>query len=100
MVVASPRTRARMVISLAPRARAVRAELWPITCRARSRSRVPPASTRARDTLRLIGRATAVVLLVACRPGARLWILAGVSWLAVLMSALPPRPGDRAAGRG
>src|SRR5438046_2305127 len=36
-----------MVLSLAPTARAMRAELWPITCRARSRRRVPPASIRA-----------------------------------------------------
>ena len=36
-----------MVLSLAPVARAMRAELWPMTCSARSRSRVPPASTRA-----------------------------------------------------
>ena len=48
MVRASPRTRARMVISRTPAARAMRAEPWPITCRARSRSRVPPASSRAR----------------------------------------------------
>src|SRR5216683_2621776 len=45
---ASPRTRARMVISRTPAARAMRAEPWPITCRALSRSRVPPDSRRRR----------------------------------------------------
>src|SRR5271166_443698 len=34
-----------MVVLRAPRARAMRAEPWPMTCRARNRSRVPPAST-------------------------------------------------------
>ena len=51
---ASPRTMARMVISRTPRARAMRAEPWPMTCRARSRSRVPPASTRARRSDALV----------------------------------------------
>src|ERR1035441_10368245 len=51
---ASPRVSVRMVISRAPRARAMRAELWPMTCRARSRSRVPPASRRARGTVPLV----------------------------------------------
>ena len=41
----SPRTRRWMVSSRTPRTRAMRAEPWPITCRARSRSRVPPASS-------------------------------------------------------
>ena len=51
---ASPRTMARMVISRTPRARAMRAEPWPMTCRARSRSRVPPASRRARRRVALV----------------------------------------------
>ena len=44
---ASPRTSRWMVSSLVPKARAMLGEPWPITCRARSRSRVPPASRRA-----------------------------------------------------
>ena len=43
-----------MVISRTPAARAMRAEPWPITCRARSRSRVPPASRRARGRVWLV----------------------------------------------
>src|SRR5271166_4504289 len=46
MVRASPRASRWMVSSRTPRAREIRAEPWPITCRARSRSRVPPASRR------------------------------------------------------
>src|SRR5215470_8370870 len=45
---ASPRTSRPTVSSRTPRARAMRAEPCPITCRARSRSRVPPASRRSR----------------------------------------------------
>src|SRR6266851_4610531 len=48
MVRASPRTSRWMVSSRTPRAREMRAEPWPITCRARSRRRVPPASRRAK----------------------------------------------------
>ena len=40
----------------------MRAEPWPITCRARSRSRVPPASTRPRGTLLLVTASTAAVV--------------------------------------
>jgi hypothetical protein len=40
----------------------MRAEPWPITCRARSRSRVPPASTRPRGTLLLVTASTAALV--------------------------------------
>ena len=53
-----------MVVGSTPTARAMRAEPWPITCRARSRSRVPPASTRPRGMAELV-RATTVVVVPA-----------------------------------
>ena len=40
----------------------MRAEPWPMTCRARSRSRVPPASTRPRGTVALVTARMAVVV--------------------------------------
>ena len=40
----------------------MRAEPWPITCRARSRSRLPPVSTRPRGTAWLVTVSTAVVV--------------------------------------
>ena len=84
---ASPRTMARMVISRTPRARAMRAEPWPMTCRARSRSRVPPASRRARRRLPLVTLTRA--LLVAGvgwrRPEARSWTVAGARPAAAAM---------------
>src|ERR1035441_7194715 len=64
---ASPRVSLRMVISRAPRARAMRAEPWPMTCRARSRSRVPPASRRARDAVPLVTARTMGAPVVARR---------------------------------
>ena len=75
----------------------MRAEPWPITCRARSRSRVPPASTRARGPVALVIGMTTAVLLVAWRP-VRSSLAANRA--AVLMSAHPPRPGDHADRRG
>ena len=57
---ASPRTSLWMVLGLTPAARAMRAEPWPITCSARSRSRVPVASSRARGRDRLVTLSTAV----------------------------------------
>ena len=51
----------------------MRAEPWPITCRARSRSRVPPASTRARGPVALVIGMTTAVLLVARRLVDRRW---------------------------
>ena len=47
---ASPRVIFWMACSRTPIARATLAEPWPITWSARSRSRVPPASSRARKT--------------------------------------------------
>ena len=50
----------------------MRAEPWPITCRARSRSRVPPASMRARGPVtRVIGTTTAVLLVTGGRGSSR-----------------------------
>src|SRR5260370_1331662 len=99
MVVASPRTRERMVCGWTPTARAMRAELWPITCRARSRRRVPPASTRPRGMAELV-RATRVVA------AAGTWRGVGSRRCTVAGAGLPTaRRGDGAgaggpAGRG
>ena len=72
---ASPRTSLRMVTGWTPVARAMRAEPWPITCRARSRSRVPPASSRAcgRAGLVTVRTAAAVPGCARLRPEARRW---------------------------
>jgi hypothetical protein len=61
---ASPRTIWRTAISRTPSARAMRAEPWPITCRARSRSRVPPASTQPRGMLVLVTASTAAAVML------------------------------------
>ena len=58
-----------MVVGSTPTARAMRAEPWPITCRARSRSRVPPASTRSRGMAELV-RATTVAVAPGCAAAA------------------------------
>ena len=76
---ASPRTSLRMVTGLTPTARAMRAEPWPITCRARSRSRVPVASSRAcgRAGLVTVRTAAAVPGCARLRPEARRWTAPG-----------------------
>ena len=68
-----------MVLGWAPTARAMRAEQWPMTCRARSRSRVPPASTRARGSVRGVTVRTAVAVPGCARllPATRRWTAAG-----------------------
>src|SRR5580692_971677 len=86
MVGVAPRARVRMVISLMSRARAMRAEPWPMTCRARRRSRVPPASMRASGPVALVMGMTTAAGLVAWRPGVRSWVLAGAGRAGVLMS--------------
>ena len=62
-------------------ARAMRAEPWPMTCRARSRSRVPVASSRARGSDRLVTVRTAAAVpgCVRLRPEARPRTAAGDS---------------------
>src|ERR1035441_2312633 len=86
---ASPRAILRMVISRAPRARAMRAELWPMTCRARSRSRVPPASRRARGTVPLVAaRTTGAPLAARRRAEDGAWMVAGTDRVPVLISAV------------
>src|SRR5271165_5008812 len=65
MVRASPRTSRWMVSSRTPRARAMRAEPWPITCRARSRSRVPPASRRAKVSWWTVAASRRVLLVIS-----------------------------------
>ena len=84
----SPRTMARMVASRTPRARATRAVPWPMTCRARSRSRVPPASMRARCRLPLVtlDRALSVVGVDWRRPEARSWMVPGARPAAAAMA--------------
>ena len=82
---ASPRTSLRMVLGWTPTARAIRAEPWPMTCRARSRSRVPAASTRARGRVRLVTLSTAAAVpdCARLRPEARPRTAAGESAAAV-----------------
>src|SRR5580693_8088952 len=76
---ASPWRSLRMVLGWAPAARAMRAEPWPITCRARSRSRVPPASTRdlGRAGPVTVRTAVAVAGCALLRPVARALTVAG-----------------------
>ena len=78
---ASPRTSLRMVTGWTPAARAMRAEPWPITCRARSRSRVPVASSRACGRAGLITVRTAVAVpgCALLLPEARAWTVSGDS---------------------
>ena len=73
-----------MVCGWAPAARAMRAEPWPMTCRARSRSRVPPASSRDPDKMRLVTLRTAVAVAgcAALRPAARSQTVPGDSAVA------------------
>ena len=87
MVRALPLTSLRMVISRTPTARAMRAEPWPITCRALSRSRVPPASTRARGTVWLFTdrMAAAVPEVVRRWPETRSWTVVGATPAAAAM---------------
>ena len=77
-----------MVISRTPRARAMRAEPWPMTCRARSRSREPPASMRARRSVPLVtlDRALLVAGVGWRRPERRPWTVAGASPAAAAMA--------------
>ena len=65
----------------------MRAEPWPMTCRARSRSRVPPASTRARGRVPLVtfSRALVVAGVGWRRPVARSWTVAGARPAAAAM---------------
>src|SRR5262245_4471953 len=51
MVRALPLTSSWMLVLRTPRARARRGEAWPMTCRARSRRRAPPASRRPSGVL-------------------------------------------------
>src|ERR1035441_5289448 len=86
---ASPRAILRMVISRAPRARAMRADPWPMTCRARSRSRVPPASRRARDTVPLVtARTTGALMAAGRRPESGAVTVAWTGVVPVLTSTL------------
>ena len=66
----------------------MRAEPWPITCRARSRSRLPPASTRPRGTLWLVTASTAAVVprLGRRRPRSRSETVAGARPAAAAMA--------------
>jgi hypothetical protein len=88
MVRASPRTSWLMAVSRTPRARAMRAEPWPMTWRARSRSRVPPASTRPRGTVALVTARMAVVVprVGRRRPVARPETVAGARPAVVAMA--------------
>jgi hypothetical protein len=78
---ASPRTSLRMVLGLAPVARAMRAEPWPMTWSARSRSRVPFALSRCRGSDRpvTLRTAAAVAGCARLRPEARPRTVAGES---------------------
>ncbi len=70
-----------MVTGWTPAARAMRAEPWPMTCRARSRSRVPPASSRDPDRMRraTVRTAVAVAGCALLRPVARALTVSGDS---------------------
>ena len=85
---ASPRTSWLTAVSRTPRARAMRAEPWPMTWRARSRSRVPPASARPRGTVALATARMAVVVpqVGLRRPAARPETVAGARPAVVAMA--------------
>ena len=83
----------------------MRAEPWPITCRARSRSGLPPASTRPRGTAWLVTVSTAVVVprWGRRRPRSRSETVAGARPAAVgdgaVGAAVLAQPADVSAGR-
>ena len=102
-VFASPRASRWMACSLTPAARAMRAEPWPITASARSRSRVPPASARGRRAA--LATVSSVVLFLwlpglAGMSGHRLGLMFGLGFGALLWSRAGPLPMPGAAPCG